>query len=169
MIKNEKQYAITRNKRDEFIKSLELVEKSNNNDLLNQIMTNSIVSQLETFDREIQEYEKLKNEKPTVIISSIENIPESLIKARIVRGLSQNDLAKKVGLKEQQIQRYESANYESANFERLLSIAKSMDIHFGDTKLIFNQEELKVDGYDPFFIREATNKLQSRGTLLMVQ
>lgn len=168
MIKNEKQYAITKNKRDEFKKSLEYISKdSKSDDLLNQIMSNSIISQIETFDREIKEYEKLKNEKPRILVSSIENLPESLIKARIVRGLSQNDLAKKVGLKEQQIQRYESANYDSANFERLLSIARSMDIHFEDTKLIFNQEELIVNGYDPSFIRKATNKLQSRRTLLM--
>jgi len=168
MIKNDKQYAITKSKRNEFSKSFETLQASENNDLLNQVMKDSIVSQLETFDRELLEYEKLKNERPNIIISSIEQLPETLIKARIAKGLSQNELAQKTGLKEQQIQRYESNNYESANFERILSIAKSMNIHFEETKAFLNQEIMEVKGYDPCFIRQATNKLQSRRTLFTV-
>ena len=168
MIKNEKQYSITKNKLDEFKKSLALLNSSENTDLLNTIMSNSIISQIETFEKEILEYENLKNEKPKIIISTIENLPESLIKARIAKGLSQNDLAKKTGLKEQQIQRYESTGYGSANFGRILNIAKSMDVQFEDTKLIMYQEQIKVEGYEPWFIKNATLKLQSRKSLLTV-
>lgn len=167
MIKNDKQYTITKGKRKEFLKSLEAFQVSGN-DLLNQVMKDSIISQLETFDRELNEYDKLKNDKPYIINSSIERLPETLIKARIAKGLSQNDLAQKTGLKEQQIQRYESSNYESANFERILSIAKSMNINFEETKVILNQEAMEVKGYDPCFIKQATNKLQSRRTFFTI-
>lgn len=169
MIKNDKQYSITKNKRDEFSKSLSILQNEESKDnLLNQIMKDSITSQIETFDREIKEYENLKNTKPTIIFSSIEKLPEILIKARIIKGLSQNDLAKKINLKEQQIQRYEASNYESANFDRMLTIAQSMGIQFESTKIKLDQNILHVDGYDPNFIKQATRKLQSKRTLFSV-
>lgn len=168
MIKNDKQYIITKVKRDEFSKSLESFKVSEDNKLLDQIMKDAITSQIMSFDRELHEYEQLKNEKTNVIISSVEKLPEILIKARIIKGMSQNELAKKVGLKEQQIQRYESNSYESANFERILSIANSMGIRFENTKAVISEDILEVKGYDPLFIKNATNKLQSRKSLLSI-
>jgi HTH-type transcriptional regulator/antitoxin HipB len=168
MIKNDKQYSITKSKRDEFKASLESLSASENNYLLHEIMISSIKSQIDTFEKEIAEYEKLKIEKPKILSLSIENLPDSLIQARIVKGLSHSDLARMVGLKEQQIQRYESNGYASANFERILSVAKSMDVNFEDTKLIINQDPIAVEGYEPCFIKQATHKLQSRKSLLTV-
>jgi transcriptional regulator with XRE-family HTH domain len=168
MIKNDKQHKITKKKRDDFMSSLELLKSSNNNDLLKDIMINSLISQIETFDYELREYEILKNEKPQIITFNFNELPESLIKARIIKGFSQNELALKAGLKEQQIQRYESTNYESANFERLLNIAKSLEISFETSKIILRNDEIKVEGYDSLFIRRATGKLQSKKTLLTV-
>lgn len=168
MIKSDKQFAITKSKHQEFIKSLEKLQASENDDLFNQIMINSIQSQIETFEKEISEYESLKSRKPNVIIGAIENFAEILIKARIVKGLSQNDLAQRTGLLEQQIQRYESTNYESAKFERMLNIADSMQIHFEPTKAFLNCEPIGVSGYDADFIKQATQKLHSRRTLFTV-
>jgi transcriptional regulator with XRE-family HTH domain len=168
MIKNDKQSAITKSKRQEFLKSLEKLRASENDDLFNQIMINSIQSQIETFEREISEYETLKIGKPNVITGSIENFAEILIKARIVKGLSQNDLAQKAGLLEQQIQRYESTNYESAKFERMLNIANCMQIHFEPTKVFLKCEPISVSGYNADFIMQATQKLHSRRTLFTV-
>lgn len=147
MIKSEKQYNITKSKKEEFINSLALLKSSENNDLLNDIMIDSLKSQIETFDYELNQYEILKNEKPQIVAFNIEELPESLIKARIIKGLSQKDLAQKTGLKEQQIQRYESTNYDSANFEKILSIAKSLNVSFEPTRLILKKEEIKLEGY----------------------
>lgn len=168
MIKNNKQYTITKSRRIEFLKSIEKLNASENNDLLKQIMIESINSQIETFDRELLEYEKLKNEKPNIISTQIEKLPETLIKARIAKGLSQYELAEKAGLKEQQIQRYESNNYESANFERIMCVAKSMNIHFEETKVFLNSEIMEVEGIDPVFLRQATSRLQSTRSLFTV-
>jgi HTH-type transcriptional regulator/antitoxin HigA len=49
----------------------------------------------------------------------------SLIVGRIARGLTQKELARKLGLKEQQIQRYEADRYSTisiANFQRIASV-----------------------------------------------
>ena len=43
----------------------------------------------------------------------------ALTGARIKAGLSQKQLAEKLGLKEQQIQRYEATDYESASLRRV--------------------------------------------------
>ena len=53
----------------------------------------------------------------------VADLPSILIKARIAQGLSQRDLAERVGVKEQQIQRYEATDYASANLARLKEVA----------------------------------------------
>jgi len=167
MIKNDKQFAITKMKRDEFLKSLAVIEESSNNDLLKQVMLDAAKSQLETFDREIVEYEQLRHGKPMVISATVDELPESLIKIRIARGLSQEELALRVGVQKQQIQRYESNNYESANFERVLTIARSMEVRFDQKKVLLDQL-ITVEGYDPVFLKNATNRLQSKRRLLTI-
>ena len=49
-----------------------------------------------------------------------------LIKARIARGLSQRELADRIGLKEQQIQRYEATDYASASLARIKEVASAL-------------------------------------------
>ena len=71
-------------------------------------------------------------------------------------------------MKEQQIQRYESNDYDTANLDKLLMIAKSMNVKFVDTKAILYQEEINVDGYDAAFLQNATNKLRAKRTLFAV-
>jgi HTH-type transcriptional regulator / antitoxin HipB len=51
-----------------------------------------------------------------------------LIKARIASGLTQKDLAEKIGVQEQQIQRYEANHYGSASFDRLRTIANALKV-----------------------------------------
>lgn len=167
MIKNDKQYTITKGKRNQFLESLELLKTSDDNSLFNQIMIDSVGSQIETLNMELAEYEKLKNERPKVISSRIENLPELLIKARIARNLSQKELAIKIGLKEQQIQRYEACNYQSASFEKLLLVASSMELDFEPTRATFRQEMITINGYEPNFLLEATQKLRQNRRLLV--
>ena len=51
------------------------------------------------------------------------------VEARIVAGLSQNDLAERLDLQEQQIQRYEATDYCSASLTRLKEIAKALGMN----------------------------------------
>ena len=44
--------------------------------------------------------------------------------ARVARGLNQKTLAGRLGLKEQQIQRYEASEYASASLARIRSVAE---------------------------------------------
>ena len=58
-------------------------------------------------------------------------LPEALIRARIAAGLSQKELAGRLGLKEQQIQRYEARRYAGASLDRIQAVADAlgMQIH----------------------------------------
>ena len=42
--------------------------------------------------------------------------------------MTQKELADKIGVREQQIQRYEASQYSSASFDRLCSIADALNI-----------------------------------------
>ena len=53
-------------------------------------------------------------------------VPRTLIRARIARGLSHRQLAQLVGLKEQQIQRYESNDYSNVDLGRVQEIARAL-------------------------------------------
>jgi HTH-type transcriptional regulator/antitoxin HigA len=65
---------------------------------------------------------------PVLKTQNLNDLPTTLIRARIVRGLSQRKLAEALGVKEQQVQRYESERYASASLSRLVRIASVLGL-----------------------------------------
>ncbi|WP_156815474.1 helix-turn-helix domain-containing protein [Pseudanabaena sp. PCC 6802] len=100
--------------------------------LLWQAQMTALESQCEDLKAEIVEYEALTNrpaDEPLVFsLDSIEALPLALIKARIAAKLSQKELAERLGLKEQQIQRYEATEYASANMARVIEIGQALEV-----------------------------------------
>jgi hypothetical protein len=105
MIKNEKQYAITKKKLKNFQDALELIASSNedHNSLGYRLKFDSINSQMEDFKNEIAEYEKLKSGEYILNFDNIENINIGIIKARIIKGYNHKKMAELLGTSEQQI------------------------------------------------------------------
>lgn len=131
MIQNERQYKITQTKLREFEQELAALDPKNPNIHPRQMIgwTNSLNLIIGELKQEIAEYEQLKSGKVvTFALNSIEELPTTLIKARIAAGLTQKDLAEKIGVQEQQIQRYEANHYGSASFDRLRLIANALNI-----------------------------------------
>ena len=64
-------------------------------------------------------------------LSAVGEIPRMLIKARIAKGLSQKELAERLGLKEQQIQRYEATEYATASLARIREVAAVYEVEEG--------------------------------------
>ena len=58
----------------------------------------------------------------------VAELPTVLIKARIAQGLSQKDLAERLGLQEQQIQRYEATDYASASLTRIREVVSALGV-----------------------------------------
>ena len=91
------------------------------------IMIAGIKSKISELKNQIKEYEKIQNTK--TINYSLENLHSVLIKARVAKGWTHKQLAKKLNIDAQQIQRYEKSNYSSISLERAIDIFKAMDIN----------------------------------------
>lgn len=79
-------------------------------------------------------YEALRRARGiSVELGSLRELPGALIKARIARGWTQEQLAQELDMPKQQIQRYEATDYISASLRRILEVAEALDIHFSAT------------------------------------
>jgi ribosome-binding protein aMBF1 (putative translation factor) len=131
MIRNERQYIITKAQIKKFKKALDDFDKqkSSAHPMLVKAQKDAMKSQLADLEDQAKEYEKLRAGKYRVLKgSSIAELPIALIRARIALGLTQKQLAERVGLKEQQIQRYEETDYASASFSRLQEIIEALGL-----------------------------------------
>jgi ribosome-binding protein aMBF1 (putative translation factor) len=130
MIKNERQYKITKSQVAKFEAALdELAARSGAKSPLRKLEEDALRSQLDELCNELKQYEELRSGGPRSIqIDSFDELPRALVEARIVAGLSQKDLAERLELQEQQIQRYEATDYCSASLTRLKEIAKALGV-----------------------------------------
>jgi ribosome-binding protein aMBF1 (putative translation factor) len=132
MIKNERQYRITKAHAEKFVKAIREMTRSpqrGEHPVLRKAQIDALKSQLEDLQRELKEYETLRSGKRKVVtLDSLEELPKTLIQARIAAGLSQEELAAKLGLKPQQIQRYEATEYQAASFERVQEIMRVLEV-----------------------------------------
>jgi HTH-type transcriptional regulator/antitoxin HipB len=166
MIKNEKQYQVTKQKLQEFKESLTKAESRPMDPLERELFTGAFKSQVEDLNFELEEYEHLKRGEITAIYSSFPCLPEALIKGRIANGWTQADLALKTGLKEQQIQRYESCNYSTASFPRIVAIADIVGLQINDIKATVRGVDLHVRTHTPERLQYAKEKLRMKKTLI---
>ena len=130
MITNERQYRITRNNAKRMLRALEEFDATEHprvHPRLIQAEREAIEGQLSILRKELEEYERLKTvDVSDIVVSSIYDLPEGLIKARIAAGLSQRELAQRLAMKAQQIQLYEAERYASASYQRLCDIAHAL-------------------------------------------
>lgn len=132
MIKNERQYRITRAQAARFEAALATASSQSADaraahPRLLKAQADALRSQLESLTRELSEYEGLKSgEVPPPDLAYVADVPRDLIRARIASGLSQKELAERLGMPEQQIQRYEATDYESVSFARILEIVDAL-------------------------------------------
>ncbi|MBN8227238.1 helix-turn-helix domain-containing protein [Corallococcus macrosporus] len=133
MIKNEREYRITQTKAAEFERSLKDIQISPNPSLhpkLLKAQRDALEGQLEDLRAEIADYEALRSGKKKVLeLSSLEELPRALIEARISAGLTQRELAERLKISEQQIQRYEATDYSSASLSRLQEIVRALGLN----------------------------------------
>lgn len=136
MIKNERQYRITKAQAKRFSQTLESLrgrtEDPDVHPLILKAQEDALSSQLADLEGDLQEYESLKEgEFQASELQMVALLPVALVKARIAHGLSQRELAERIGLKEQQIQRYEATDYASASLARIRDVVSALDIDVG--------------------------------------
>ncbi len=129
MIRNELEYRTTKtamgklqntlSKSDDAAKGLESWAKES--------YLASIEGQVMELQEQLHEYETLKAGKirrPKLDV--IDKIPEMLVQSRISLGWSQQDLAKRLGVKPQQVQADEACSYSSASLDRVRKVAATL-------------------------------------------
>ncbi|MBL7733677.1 MAG: ImmA/IrrE family metallo-endopeptidase [Chitinophagaceae bacterium] len=158
MITNDRQYKIIKSQIDNFQQSLAELEFSAKtvkdiHPKLFEIQKAAIESQLDDLIKEVHEYEDLKEGRIAIAeVNSLSALPLALIKARIANGFTQAELAERVGVKMQQIQRYESELYDTASVKTLMKIADRLSIKINadvQIKPIEAPENLDINNY-PF-------------------
>lgn len=144
MIKNQKQAGNTIRKIEELGKTL-LEFKTNHSDKespeykLGTVSLEGLISELKA---QVDEYESRINGNFNILhCKSLKDLPHTLIAARLSQNISQKKLAEMIGIKEQQIQRYELEDYESASFTRILEVAAALGIKFYFDKIIIIKQD----------------------------
>jgi transcriptional regulator with XRE-family HTH domain len=137
MIKNERQYRITKSEAQKFRLAIERLENTppdpDVHPLLAKAEVDGLRSELEELDEELRQYEALRSGQQEISpVDSVQDIPQRLIEARIRAGLTQEQLAQKIGLKPQQLQRYEATDYGSASLARVAEIAQILNVGLGN-------------------------------------
>ncbi len=134
MIKNNRQFKIAKFQLRKFEETLNsftqtIAQKDKYNTTVAKVQEDAIRSQLDELKAQVVEYEALQEGKVKQFhLNSFLDIPRVLIQARIASGLSQKELADRLNLKEQQIQRYEANDFSSASLSRLINIFNALDI-----------------------------------------
>lgn len=131
MIKNDRQCGILRGRverlqrlQDEL---LERLEDQTADRARVELELKAVRAEIRRMEAELDEYLALKEGRaPIGTPGVLEDLPRLLIRARIAAGLTQAELAQRLDLKEQQIQRYEATDYESASLARLIEIADAL-------------------------------------------
>ncbi len=135
MTTNERQFRITKSQLDKLHAALtgfdlDAATRCIGSRVLADAELAALKSQASDLSNEIRDYEALKSGTISVLKArNLSELPTILIRARIAKGLSQQALAEKLGLKEQQIQRYESEEYSSASLRRLAEVAEALNLN----------------------------------------
>jgi transcriptional regulator with XRE-family HTH domain len=130
MIRNERQYRTTKTQIEKFARALADAEGRTAGDpLLRKLESDALRGQLQDLERDVREYERLRSGRCGVIrVDSFEELPRALVQARIAAGLSQKELADRLGMKEQQVQRYEATDYQAASLAKLQQVVKALGV-----------------------------------------
>lgn len=133
MITNERQYRITKSEARKFEQAIAAARgrepSSDVDSRIHQAMIESLESELAVLQEQVERYDALKAGKvKSRRARSLRELPIVLIEGRIVAGLTQRELAKRLGVPEQQIQRYEATLYAGVSLQRLQEVADTLGL-----------------------------------------
>lgn len=127
MIKNQWQYKVTKARVKGFEKALQELQNLPpvpKQPWLRAAQKDALDEELKDLRAQLQEYEDLQSGKEVLPqLNMLDTLPSLLIKWRIAKHLTHQDLADKLGWHYQQIQQYENTDYSSATLETMHKIA----------------------------------------------
>ena len=131
MIRNEREYRITKAARRRFEEAIEAHKTATPPEgvdpRIHAATGDAMRSEVEVLSEQIQRYEDLRNGRIRQReLSSLSDLPTALIEARIAAGLTQKGLANRLGLQQQQIQRWESDRYSGVGLRRIQEVIDAL-------------------------------------------
>ncbi len=131
MIANERQYRITKAARRRFEEALAAHKRSAPRKgvapRLHKAIADAMQSEIEVLGAQLQRYEDLREGRVSQReIEGLRDLPTALIEARIAAGRPQGELAKRLGIATQQVQRWEASLYSTVGVDRLQEIADAL-------------------------------------------
>ncbi len=91
-------------------------------------------SEADELRRQIQRYDDLRDGRVECReFDGLKELPIALIEARIAARLTHRELAERLGLKQQQIQRWEASSYSGVGLERLQEIVDALGMRLRET------------------------------------
>lgn len=158
MIKNDRQYEYTKKNLVFLKKELELMKKKYPMDKDKiKFLSQGRIEHIAKLEKEIKEYEDIKkNPFPgSSKIDELYKISQNLARFRIARGITQKQMARKVGCKQSDISRLEREGYCGYSINQLYKITKALNVKI-EIKLIpeeilIEREELVVEEFPDIF------------------
>jgi DNA-binding XRE family transcriptional regulator len=138
IIQNQRQYRITKAWISRFEKELIANDTRelgpNEHPDMRQVVHDAVASEIESLRAQMDHYEKLRDGRTTGReITSLHELPTALIEARIAAKLTQRQIAERIGVAEQQIQRWEADGYSGVSIHRLQEIADALGVQIHGT------------------------------------
>jgi|GEM_PF-2535737 len=133
MITNQKQLRTTRRKiadleqhRAELLAARSIEGRDPNAIEMEILSVNEVLA---NFKEQAEDFERLHGSLPSEIhVESLEHLPPAVLKARIAAGLTQAELALRVGLATSAIERYERNSYRTAGLARIVELIDGIGI-----------------------------------------
>ena len=130
MIQNEKQYKITKKLLSEVVAKIKQLKSDKEQDPLSiQLILATTENFRKDLEKQIKDYEKLKFAKTSVLKErSLSDLPSIIIEYKIAHNLTHKEFAKLLGLKEQQLQRYEAEGFKTVSFQNLMKFINIINL-----------------------------------------
>jgi DNA-binding Xre family transcriptional regulator len=130
MIKNEKQYKISKKLLNDINENIASLKKDTTQHPLKiKLLLASALNMQKEVEQDILLYETLKTNKVAILKERLfSDLPSLLIEFKIKSGLTQKEFATQLGIKEQQLQRYEADNFKSVTFKNLLRFLEAIGL-----------------------------------------
>jgi DNA-binding transcriptional regulator YiaG len=138
VITNERQYRITNAEVKRFEEALAAEAAAGPSPdvhpRIHQAMLDAMASERDELRAQLARYDDLRSGRVAErTLNSWRELPIALIEARIAARLTQRELAERLGVPEQQVQRWEANSYAGVAIERLQEIADALQLQVLET------------------------------------
>jgi DNA-binding transcriptional regulator YiaG len=138
MITHECQYRITKAELRRFEEALAAQAATgpspNVHPRIHQALMDATASERDELRAQLARYEDLRSGRVAQrTLHSLRELPVALIEARIAARLTQRELAERLGVPEQQVQRWEANEYAGVGVDRLQTIADALGVQVLET------------------------------------